>query len=373
MKAKNTFLCLIILSIVLVAFNGCAKKDASVIKIGAILPLTGDLASYGQNSKNAIELAVLEIQEKSGPDIEMIFEDDKGLTKDAVTAFQKLLNIDNISAVIGPLQSGSVLAIAPTANQKEIVVISPGSTSPEITDAGEFIFRNCPSDDYEGKEAAKFVFNKLKKQKAAILYINNDYGAALEKVFKLEYEKLGGKIVGSESFVQNETDFRSRLIKIQAALPQVVYIIALNESIQIARQMEELKIDAQILGSIMMNNQDVISKTRGALDGAIVAGWQFSLANPDEKAEKFISKFRSKYGNEPDVFAAQSYDAVYLLSQAIEQVPSPFSTTELQKQLLNVKLDGVTGYTQFDKNGDVVKSINFEIIEGDSLVPYSGN
>lgn len=367
---KLLFLGMILVTSISCLFLGCEKK-AGTINVGAILPLTGNLALYGQNSKNAIELAISEIQTKNGPSINIFFEDDRAEAKDAVSAFQKLVSIDKISALIGPLPSGSLLAIAPIANQQHVVVISPGATSPDITDAGEFIFRNCPSDDYEGKEAAKFVYNKLGKSTSAVLYINNDYGVGVEKVFSLEFKKLGGEITASESFTQNETDFRSRLIKIQTTSPQVIYVVALNESIQIARQMKEMKLNAQILGSIMMNNQDIITKAQGALDGAVVAGWEFSMTNPDTKARDFISKFRSKYGNEPDVFAAHSYDALHIIAKTIEQLSIPFSPLEFQEELLKTSLDGVTGFTQFDENGDVVKNINFELIKNGSLVPYA--
>ncbi len=160
---------LLIISIVVASFMvfsfGCAKKEEKEIKIGAILPLTGDAAQYGQSAKKGMELAVNEINERGGIDnkkIKLIIEDRQGQVKDGVAAFRKLITVEKVPIIIGELLSSITLAIAPLANENKVVILSPASTAPKITEAGDYIFRNVASDIVEGQIMAEYAFKKLK-------------------------------------------------------------------------------------------------------------------------------------------------------------------------------------------------------------------
>jgi len=188
-----TIISILLASLMVFSF-GCAKKEEKEIKIGVILPLTGDAAKYGQSAKKGMKLAVDEINNKGGINnqrVILIIEDSQGQVKNGVSAFNKLITIDKVPIVVGELLSSITLAIAPIANEKKIIVLSPASTAPKITEAGDYIFRNVASDIVEGQIMAEYAFNKLQYKKIAILYINNDYGDGLRNSFKQKIISLG--------------------------------------------------------------------------------------------------------------------------------------------------------------------------------------
>ncbi len=348
--------------------SGCKKKGEEVIKIGAILPLTGDMAKYGKTSLIALEMARDEInnQLKSNKyKIELIIEDDQLKSNIAVSAINKLIKINKVNAVIGPMASSITLAIAPIAEKNKIVLLSPGSSSPLITNAGDYIFRNCVSDLYEGIEMAIFVKDSLKIINCAILYINNDFGKGLENVFKKQYKTLGGNITLSESYEEGSTDFRSCLIKIQNSNPQAVYLIGYKEMVNVFYQTNEIKFFTQWLGTTMLNDQYIIDQTRGAANNCIFASWEYDINNNNPKLSKFITEFIAKSRNiTPDVFAANTYDALYLIYEAI--IKKSDKSEDIKNMLYTIQnYPGITGLTSFDKNGDVKKRIVFKkVIDG---------
>ncbi|MFZ3091499.1 MAG: ABC transporter substrate-binding protein [Nitrospirota bacterium] len=216
LDAESSSLVLTIMSIILASLMvfsfGCEKKEEKEIKIGAILPLTGDAAKWGNNTKNGIDLAVEKVNNAGGINgrkLKILYEDTQGTPKNGVAAIQKLITIEKVPAVIDDSMSTVTLAMSPIAEKSKVVLLATGATAPKISEAGDYIFRIWNSDDLEGKVSAKFVYDDLKLYNAAILYINNDYGNGLESVFKKAFEKLGGRIISSESFGQGDTDFRN--------------------------------------------------------------------------------------------------------------------------------------------------------------------
>ena len=206
------------------------------IAIGAILPLTGDGAFYGESIQRALDLATEEINKSGGINgrkINIIYEDSKASPMEGVNAFNKLVQIDKVQVVIGGAISSVTLAIAPIANKEKIVFMSPLSSAPEITNAGDFIFRNVPSDLYGGKVAAYFAIKYQGWKSAAILYVSNDFGTSLANVFSNEVERLGGKIVDKESYVPASTDFRAQLVIINSEKPDVIFVASYREAAQI--------------------------------------------------------------------------------------------------------------------------------------------
>jgi branched-chain amino acid transport system substrate-binding protein len=191
---------IIILSLVIL--SGCVKKEENEIRIGAILPLTGDAAEWGSNTKNGIDLAVDNINSGGGINgrkIKILYEDTQGMPQNGVAAIQKLINVEKLPTVIDDSMSSVTLAMAPIAENNKVVLLSVGATAPKISEAGKYIFRIWNSDDLEGKVSARFVYDDLKLKNAAILYINNDYGTGLDSVFKKAFEELGGKITSGLS------------------------------------------------------------------------------------------------------------------------------------------------------------------------------
>jgi branched-chain amino acid transport system substrate-binding protein len=205
----------------IVVFSGCEKKEKE-IKIGAILPLTGSAAPYGQNAQRGILLALDEINAKGGIKgikVEVIFEDSKTDPKEAVTALQKLEQVNKIRYIIGDINSAGVLAMAPIAEHDHILLLSPGASNPKISDAGEYIFRNWHSDALEGEVDADFAHNRLHWKKIAVLYVNASYGEGLAQVFRDKFKQLGGEIVAFEAYSQDATDMRTQINKIMSISP----------------------------------------------------------------------------------------------------------------------------------------------------------
>lgn len=359
--------------ITLMLTTGCEQSDSDkpkkrTVKLGAILPLTGDLAKYGKTSMAAINLAVEEINSKASEKdihLEFIFEDDAMNTIAGVSATKKLIEADNVAAIVGPLASSITLAVAPIAEQKHVVLLSPGSSAPKISDAGDYIFRNALSDVYEGTEMAKFAFDNLNLRGVAILHINNDFGLGLKDVFKQEFERLGGKIVSVEAFSQGSRDHRAQLSKLLVEHPEAIYLIGYDEMISIFQQSIELGLRIQWLATTFLNDQDLVSKIGKAADGVIFSAWDYNPASPDKKVKDFAEKIRSLTGGvEPDVFSANAYDAIYVLYEAITH--KGLTPDEIKEGLYSIKdFEGVTGKISFDHNGDVMKPLRTKtVIDG---------
>jgi len=249
----------------------CGKKGPETIKIGAILPLSGDNARYGVWIKEGLELKREEINASggiNGKKLEIIYEDDQAKPQIAASAMQKLATVDKVPVVFGSWASSSVLAQAPIAEKSKVVVMAE-AISPKIRDAGDYIFRIQPDARYYIRELVPFVYNQLEIRTVSILFVNNDFGVDQKEVFKAEFEKLGGKILSIEEFKQGDTDFRTPLSKIKRQNPQGVFLPAYIEAGHILKQAKEIGLKAQFLGSIPFENPDILELAGIAAEGVI--------------------------------------------------------------------------------------------------------
>ncbi|MDD5193241.1 MAG: ABC transporter substrate-binding protein [Candidatus Nanoarchaeia archaeon] len=333
------------------AVTGSEKEP---IKIGSIGPLTGDVSSIGLNEKAAIELAVDEINSKggiSGRKIQVIYEDGKCSAKDGSNAANKLMNIDNVVAIIGGTCSSETIASAPIAEETKTVMISPCSSSPKITEIGDYIFRDYPSDSYQGAEAANFIYNNLGKKKVAVLYVLSDWGVGIQQVFEPKFKDLGGEIVASEGYEQTTKDLRTQLTKIKQANPDVIYFLGYTEASAIGlKQIKELGINAEIVGGDAWDDKVIFEKAGDAAEGII-----FFIPYAPLTSE-FKESMKEKLGsNEITICSSQAYDGVYLLKQVIEKVGT--DPTKIKDELYKIKdYPGVSGTISFDSNGDLEKA-----------------
>ena len=366
--------CIIILALTLSSF-GCAKKEPEEVKIGAVLPLTGDAAKWGESSKRAIDLAIDEINTGggiNGKKIKVIYEDDQGNAAAGTSAMNKLATVDKVPVVIGALFSSVTLAMAPIAESNKVVLISPASTAPKISEAGDYIFRNVAPDTFEAKEMAAFALKKVKFKRVAILYINNDYGVGLKNVFETEFKTLGGEIVGVESFEQGGTDFRAQLTKIKNAKPDAVYMPGYPpEMAQIMKQARELKISTQFLSVTVFEDAKVLEIAGKAAEGVIYTTQVFDPEAKDEVVQKFVTAYRDRYQATPDIFAGLSYDAAKIVALAMQQ--GGFQSEQIKNAIYKVQgFHGVTGLTTFDSNGDVTKPIGLKTLKEQQFTWYKG-
>lgn len=371
MKRFVSIFVVIVLVVIFFGF-GCTKKEFKEINIGAILPLTGDAAKYGEASKNAIDLFIEELNAKDGiqgKKIKIIYEDDQANPKLGVSAFQKLVTTNKITAIIGPLPSSVTLAVAPLAEKDKILLISPAASSPAITNAGDYIFRTVASDLLEGIALADFVYDKLHLKKIAFIYINNDFGLGLSNSFKKRFMELSGKIIDAESFEQNSTDFRTQLIRIKSLNPQAIYLVGYKEMGNVMKQARELGIKTQFLSCAMFEDPEILKIAGEAAEGLFYSYRSYNSESGEEVIKKFVKDYKTKYGVEPDIFAALSYDAIRILAYAIKS--GGIDTEGIKSILYSIKnFPGVTGEITFDKNGDVTGTISIKTVKQGKFVWY---
>lgn len=360
------------LIILIVLFSlGCAKNDGKEVKIGVVLPLTGSAAVWGQNAKMGLEIALEEVNSAGGVKgklIKLIFEDSQSDPTKAVSSLQKLISTDKVQVVIGDIASSSVLAMAPIAEKSKVVLISPGASNPDISKAGEYIFRNWQSDALEGEVDAKFAYERMGYRKMSVLYVNNAYGTGLKTVFEQSFKMMGGKILTSEPFEQGDTDMKSQLNKIAAQKSDAIYMPGYPPEMAIAlKQSKELGIRTQYLSVQAFDDPKILQTAKESANGVI-----FSVPRPPDPSNPIVNNFKSKYkqrfNREPGVCSDTGYDALKIIVWAIDH--SSISGSEIQKQLLKLKdFPGAAGLTTFDQNGDVIKPFIFKRVKNQQFVP----
>ncbi|HHT9126710.1 MAG TPA: ABC transporter substrate-binding protein [Candidatus Brocadiia bacterium] len=358
----------VVLAVVLTVIQ--TKKEPDEIKIGAILPLTGDATLYGESPKKGIDLAVEQINNKGGikgGKCIVIFEDSKAVPASGVAAFQKLVNVQKVSAIIGDAASSVTLAFAPLAEKNKVVVLSPLSSAPAITNAGDFIFRIVPSDLFGGKVAGYFAVEDQGWRKLAVLFVNNDFGVGLKQVFSKEVESLGGTIVASEAYEQGATDFRTQLLKIKSAIPEAIFLIGYRESPQILIQAKEIGLKTKFLGTGVLEDPNVIKVAKDAAEGIYFTQLQYDVTSNEPIVENFVSEFIERYNSKPDIFAAYGYDAMSVLALAIER--SNLTPESIRDQLYKIRnFKGVTGDISFDESGDVIQPMGIKTVKSGEFV-----
>lgn len=349
--------CIAALLVVSMAFVGCKKGDDNTIKIGGIAPLSGAVAVYGVECTNGVNLAVEEINAAGGikgKKIAYIAEDDEGDPAKSVNAYKKLTTQDGIRMIIGSLTSGCTIALTASAQAQGVIQIAPAATAEAVTDAGNYIFRTCFIDPFQGSIGGKFAAVNLGKKNAAILYdIGNDYSVGLQENFVKEFTKNGGSIVAMESYSTGDKDFNAQLTKIKAANPDVVYLPDYYGTVAlIAKQLRNQGIDAPIIGA---DGWDGLTDNAG---DEVLNGFysnHYAADSSDPAVQAFVKNFKAKYGKEPNAFAALGYDSMYLLKDAILKAGTT-DAKAVRDALEKTDADYVTGHIKFDEKHNPVKS-----------------
>ena len=335
-------------------------SNADTVKIGGLAPLTGNLSIYGIATDNGVKMAIDEINAAGGvlgKQIEYIVYDEKGDATEAVNAYNKLIQSDQIDALIGDVTSNPSIAVAQQAAKDGIPMISATGTAADITKAGENVFRVCFIDPYQGETMADYAYKKLGAKTAAILYnASDDYSVGLTDAFVSTADKLGLQIVAKESYAKGDVDFKSQLTKIAGQNPDVLFIPVYYEDVAlIVQQAKSAGISAQLLGADGWDGVLDKVEDKSVLEGAMYC-CGFSLQSQDAKVQEFIQKYTDKYGEAPKGFSAQGYDAAYLLVQAIEEAGSTDKAAVVEA-MKNIQFDGVTGHIIFDEERNPIKGV----------------
>lgn len=356
----------------------CKKKDGSqdaktVVTFGAVLPLTGEVASWGKDSSNGIDLAVEEANRRSEKyKFQVVYEDSKGKAAEAVAAVRKLVNVDKAVAIIGDNISGPTIAMVPVADAAKVPIISPSASSPKLSGMSRFFFRVYPSDVTEAGFMAEVSALKLGLKRVAILYVNNDFGLGLRNVFTRDFESRGGDILSAQGYNEDQTDFRPYLARVGGQSPDGVYLAGyFKDGGAILKQARELGIKARFLGSTTHEDPQLLEIARDAADGLV---YPYSTGYDEKSTDRvvvaFKAAFRSKYGRDPGLVAALGYDCARLVSDAVE-ARGASSSSALRDFLANVKgYDGATGPITFDENGDVHKPVLLKTVKAGKFVPW---
>lgn len=365
--AKKALFVLFVVMIAGVMFTGCSKETSDTIKIGGIFPLSGSVAVYGTECRNGVEMAISEINAAGGIKgkmLELIAEDDEGSPEKSVNAYKKLVTKDGCNIIIGSLTSGCTAAISSLAQAQKVLLLAPAATQTDITDAGDYVFRACFIDPFQGTVGGKFALNDLGAKNAAVLYdVQNDYSIGLYENFKIAFEQGGGKVVAEESYSTGDKDFNAQLTKIKTTNPDVVYLPDYYGTVAlIAKQLRAQGINTPIIGA---DGWDGIIDNAG---DEVLNGFysnHYAADSTDEKVVTFVNSYKSKYGTTPVSFAALGYDCVYLLEDAITAANS-VDPSVLKDQLMKTNGSYVTGNLTFDAKRNPVKSaVMLEIVKQD--------
>lgn len=346
----------------------CEKKNdknnqtatGDTIKVGSYYPLTGDLANFGTSSNNGIQLAISEINDKGGllgKKVELLAEDDRGMQQEATSAVQKLIDKDRVLAILGEAVSTNSIAGGQVCQEKGVPMITPSSTNPQVTQIGEFIFRTCFLDDFQGEVMARFAANTLKVKKVTIFCDNgNDYSLGLSKFFKENFEKLGGEILSTEYYQKNDPDFSAQLAKIGAAKPEAIYVPGYYTQVgQIAQQARRLGVNVPLLGGDGWDAPTLLSIGKEALNNCYFSN-HYTVEDTDEVVQTFVKKYKAKFGDVPDSAAALGYDSGMILFDAIKRANST-DRRAIRDAIAQTKdFIGVTGKITIGPKRDAVKS-----------------
>ncbi len=343
------------------------------LKIGLIAPITGSIPAVGQSTVNAAELAVSEINEAGGLQVgdvqytvTLVIEDNEDRAEAAVTAAQKLINQENVIAIIGPQASRNAIPAATVAENSRIPMISPWSTNPDTTAGKEYVFRTAFIDPFQGRVLARFTIEDLDINKAAILFDEaSAYNRDIAAIYREVFEETGGEVVAYETYTTGETDFTQQLANIKDAGADILFLPNYYEEVLLqAQQVRDLDLEIPILGGDSWGTMPVAD--RSALDGSYFST-HYSTDIASENAQAFIEKYEEAYGELPDDVAALTYDAFGMVFAAInsQDDADPESIREGLSAL--GRYEGVTGEIEYKGSGDPVKSAVILQIVGDEF------
>lgn len=353
-KTTKIIISIIIVAVIICGVYSIFKNKSPIepavtepIEIGAILPLTGDAASYGQAAQKGIDLAVEKAAKENGVKFDVIYEDSQMDPKKAVDSAQKLINLDGIKYMVG-FGSSNDLAVCPITEPNKIILLSPAASSPELTTkCGDYTFSNFPSDIYQGKVLANKIYDQGYK-KVAIMHINNDYGVGL----KNEFEKnFNGEILISESHNASDIDFKTQLTKIKAKNPEAIVLISqLTEGGRILKQRKELGIDQFIFTSEGLKDNGLLENSADVLENIyFVSISQYEGKEYQEYKNAHLQKYEEEFG----AFSDYVYDSILLLADAVKKCNNVDDVECIKSKLYDTNTKGATGLIKFDENGDI--------------------
>lgn len=342
--------------------SSSAKASGDSITIGTVTTNSGTAAAYGEAEVKGFELAVSEINAKggiNGKKVKLESMDDKGDATEASNAYNKLAGDNNVLAVAGPTISATTAAVAPLADQSKLVTIAPAATSDSI-ETGNYLFRTCFKDSYQGEVAARFAAENLKVKKVAVLYGTGDpYSSGVGEAFAKAAEKLGLEVVDKESSSSaDDTEYSAQLQKIQASGAELLYAPYYYSVAgpYIIPQARSVGFEGYVMGP---DGYDGLKLTgdKSQYNKTYYTTHYSADDNTNTKVQDFIKSYKSKNNAEPNTFAALGYDTIYMIKQAIEKAGKNATREDVRNAVTGMTFEGVTGKFTMDKSGSPTKSV----------------
>jgi len=348
-----------ILALVL-AVSGCKQQAGDTIRVGEFASLTGKEATFGTMSHNGTALAIEEVNAAGGvlgKKLKLLTEDDQSKQGEPATVVKKLIASDGVIAVLGEVASSRSMEAAPICQQNKVPMISPSSTNVRLTELGDYIFRVCFTDEFQGKLLAKFARTSLKASNVAILTdIKSDYSVGLSRDFKTPFTAGGGKVVAEQTYNGGDKDFKGQLTGVKAANPDAILITGYYTDVALmVKQARQLGIQQPIFGGDGWESSKLIE-----IGGKDVEGTYFSTHfSPEEKTpaiENFVKKFEEKYKQTPDAMAALGYDSAMVLIEGIKRAGTT-DGPKLRDAIAATKdHDAITGKITLDSQRNATKA-----------------
>jgi len=316
--------------------GGCKKKKTDEIVVGHYGSMTGEQATFGKSTQMGIDLALDEINAKGGvlgKKVRVAAEDTRGLEPDAKTAAQRLVDKENVVALIGEVASGCSIAAAPVAQAAKIPMLSPASTNPEVTKKGDYIFRSCFIDPFQGPAMAKFAMRENKPdapglglKKFAVLFANNaPYSVGLKDEFIRAVKEMGGEITAVESYAQGDANYTGQLTKIRdaAVKADAIYVPGYYSHVgQICRDARNLGLTVPLMGGDGWDSSKLAEIGGDAINGCYFTN-HYSAEEDRPEVQAFVESFKRKFNGEvPDAMAILGYDAMRIMADAIQRAGS---------------------------------------------------
>lgn len=366
---RLTFACVVMFMMALALLPTGALAQEEVV-IGHFAPMTGATATFGTSCDNGVRLALDEINAAGGilggRKIKVITEDDQSRPDEAITAIQKLIDQHKVVAVLGEVTSTNTLAAASVAQRNRIPMLSPAATNAKVTKAGNYVFRSCFIDPFQGGAMATYATKELKMKRIAILYdIKSDYSTGLREFFTATAKANGAEIVADESFAAGDVDFKAQLTNIRKVNPDGIYCPGYyNEVGLICRQARELGLTIPLMGGDGWDSEQTFEIGREAVNGCYFTN-HYSPEEDRPEVKKFVDGYKAKYGQVPDAMAILGYDAMKVMADAINRAGST-EPAKIRAALAATKdFPGASGTITIDKDRNARKSIVILKIEDD--------
>jgi branched-chain amino acid transport system substrate-binding protein len=349
----KVFLCVVI------SLAGFRVDAQGVVKIGEVNPITGAIGRYGTTCHQGIQLAIDQANSAGGvlgKTIVLLTEDNQSQAGQISTIVRKFVTQDKVVAIIGDLTSSATLEGGPIAQAAKIPMVSPLATNPKVTEIGDYIFRVCFIDEFQGKVMARFALENLKSKKAAILTdTKQDYSVGLSGFFKETFVSGGGSVAREQSYSSGDTDFRAQLTSIRAAGPDVVFLPGYYPEVGlILKQARQLGITVPFIGCEAWDSPTLLQVAGKAADGCYFSN-QFSAGDPSPVVQEFGKVYREKFGSLPDNFAALGYDAANVILDAIKRAGSTNSAAVRDAIAQTKNFPGVSGNITIDAQRNASK------------------